>query len=771
MDERLAAAQAALNAGRGADAIQPLIELLTADPNQAAPVYRVLLVQLYHAARLEEGAAWGEVAKKRYPRDPDILNLLGVSYRRLLRYPEALATFDQAAKLSPNNAAVASNRGNVLLDMDDGVRAEAVFAKLVRADPRNADYHRQIGRALVRQGKPAAAMTRFRQAVALKKDLVDAWMDMIGIENEAERLPEAEALIDRALEVNPDHPRLLEGRAVILRRSQQMRRAEAYLLELLPRFPDAAWLHYQIGATVADYDRDRANLHFRKAVEAEPEKLDFLIALIESLERTRTGDESANVEEAYQLALRALAFGTTNPGYLKVLNEVLIRVCAFDEIARLGDFKSLGRGWASTNRHTALLKQLAFVRGPQDRLELVEQHRIWGRAIEAKAAEAPVKRPPPRTADGRIRLGIMSSDLRRHPVAYFALPLFDHIDRERFDVYCYSFYEGQEDALQALIAKQVTAFRWMPDTSSREIAQVIADDQLDVLMELGGTTHMNRLDVMAYRPAPLQASWLGYPHSAGLSTIDYFVCDPYSQPSDPALMIEKPLVMPHTWLALGRAVFSENVAVTEALPEERNGFITFGTANNPHKYNRQGLSAWARIMAAVPGSRFAFVRPEGNSPTFRKNVLAEFSAHGIAAERILFHTIRGQHMPFYNDIDITLDPFPLTGGTTTTESLWMGVPVVSLRGEAFFERLSYSILSNAGLGDLVGGDLDDYHAIALKLVADRERRRDLRATMRDRIRASPLGQTEQFARDFYDMLARAVAEGPIATVKAGNTRR
>ena len=771
MDERLAAADAALKAGRTDEAIQRLTELLEADPVQPAPVYRVFLLQLYRVGRLDEAVRWGEAAVERHPRDLETLNLLGVVYRRLLRYPEALATLDRAAKLNPNNTGVQSNRGNVLLDTGDGARAEAVFAKLVRADPRNGDYQRQLGRALMKQGKAAAAMTRFRQAVALKKDHIEAWLDMIGYENDMHHGAEAEALTDKALAANPDHPRLLEAKATVMRRTGARRRCEAYLLDLLPRFENAAWLHAQLGAVVTDHDPERATAYLRKAAELEPDNVDRLMAVIESLERLRKGDEGANIEEAFQLAQRALALKSNDPGQLKILNEVLIRVCAFDELEKLGDFKTLGRAWATSGRHTALLKQLAFVRGPEDRLELLEQHRIWGRLVEAQAAAAPIRKPPPRPADGRIRLGFMSSDLRRHPVAYFALPLFDHVDRERFDVYCYSFYQGEEDPLQAYIAKQVTAFRWMPESSSQEIAQTIADDQLDMLIELGGSTHMNRLDVMAFRAAPLQASWLGYPHSAGLSTIDYFICDPYSAPTDPALMIEKPLMMPHTWLALGRAVFSENNPIAEGLPEERNGFLTFGTANNPHKYGRAVLGAWARVMAAVPGSKFAFVRPEGATATFRRNVLAEFAAHGIAEDRIVFHAVRGKHMPFYNEIDITLDPFPLTGGTTTTEALWMGVPVVSLRGEAFFERLSYSILSNAGLGDLVGADLDEYQSIALKLAGDRERRRDLRLTLRDRIRQSPLGRTDDFARDFYDMVARAVAETPAKLATAGSTRR
>ena len=277
MDERLAAAQAALTAGRGADAIAPLIALLTDDPNQPSPVYRALLVQLYRANRLEEAAVWGKAGSQRYPRDIEMLNVLGVVYRRLSRQPEAIVLLDQAAKLDPKNAMVQSNRGNVLLDLDDGARAEAVFAKLARVDPRDPEYQRQLGRALVKQGRNEAGLSRLKAAVALDKTLVDAWMDMIGLENLAHRTTEAGGLIDRALTANPDHPRLLEARAIILRRAQQTRAAEAYLIGLLPRFDGAAWLHYQLATTVADFDRDRANVHFRRAIELAPENLDYLM--------------------------------------------------------------------------------------------------------------------------------------------------------------------------------------------------------------------------------------------------------------------------------------------------------------------------------------------------------------------------------------------------------------------------------------------------------------------------------------------------------------
>jgi predicted O-linked N-acetylglucosamine transferase (SPINDLY family) len=263
---------------------------------------------------------------------------------------------------------------------------------------------------------------------------------------------------------------------------------------------------------------------------------------------------------------------------------------------------------------------------------------------------------------------------------------------------------------------------------------------------------------MAFRPAPLQASWLGYPHSAGLATIDYLLADPYIAPPDPTLLIEKPLMMPKSWISLGRANFRDDQAINPITPEERNGRVTFGTANNPHKYGPLMLRTWARAVKAVPGSRFLFVRPEGGTPAFREHMTRYFVEEGVEAERVQFQAVRGAHLPFYNEIDIALDTFPLTGGTTTCESLWMGVPVVSLLGEAFFERLSYSILTNVGLGDLCVGDLDAYVETAAKLAADPARRMLLRVGLRDQVKASPLGQHEQFARDFYDLVARTVTE-------------
>ena len=759
MSDRLAAAQAALNGGRRDEAIEHLIAAVTETPTRPVPVYRALTIQLYSAGRYDEGEAFGAKGLELYPRDFDLLNVRGVNLRKLRRHREALTMLERATKADPRNLGGLQNYGNVLLDLIEGAKAEAVFTRLTRLQPRNPEYQRQLARALYQQAKIEPALMRFRQAVTIKPDNIDAWLDMIGLLGEEHRAADAQAQLERAIMANPDEPRLLEGKCVLLRRSGQTAAAEAFLQALLPTRPDAAWIHYQLGVMTAERDRDAGNVLLRRATVLDPARLDYVMGLIESLERTRTGDEGGHIEEGYQVAKSILhRKAEFTESTTKILCEIFIRVSDFDRLDEVGDFRSLGRSWAEKGRHTALLKQLARVRNDEDRVELLEQHRIWGRSVETPAKRRPIKRPPARPPGGKVRLGFMSSDLRQHPVGYFAMPLFDHIDRERFEVFVYSFYTGKQDAAQQHITEQVTAYRWWPEISIGDAAQKIAEDQLDILIELGGSTHMNKLEVMAYRPAPVQASWLGYPHSAGLEAIDYLVCDPITVPPNLDLLVEKPLLMPKSWIALGARFFSNTVAIGSA-PELRNGFITYGTANNPHKYTREVLRTWARVVAATPGSKFAFIRPEGSGESFRRNLTRAFEAEGVSADRVIFHAIRGAHLPFYNEVDITLDPFPLTGGTTTAETLWMGVPLISLIGPAFYERLSASIMTNSGIGDLAVDSLQAYVVAAVTLAGDRERRLELRSSLRDRMRNGPLGQTEQFARDFYDMIYRTVRPG------------
>ncbi|MEO8114448.1 MAG: tetratricopeptide repeat protein, partial [Phenylobacterium sp.] len=569
MSERLAAAEAALQAGRAAEAIDHMIAVIEADPAQSAQFYRMFVLQFYRTERYAEGETWAAKALERLPRDFDLWNLRGAILRRMGALDQAVSAFSAALRLTPNSVPALSNLANVHLDRGDGPAAEAILTKLVRLEPKKAEHQRMMGRALLRQGRTDAALARFRQALMLDKTSVNAWLDLSGMLIDLKRFAEAHEVLGRAHAAVPGAPKLLEAKAVVLRREGKVREAEAFLLGLLPAHEGEPWIHQQVGAVLADVDRPRANIHFHRAVEMGPTNPDYVFPLAESLQRSRHDDEAANIEESYHVIRKVLGQAALAPRHSKVASEILLRVGAFDERERLGGFSELGRSWAQAGIHAALMSHLARVRSPEDRRELIELHRTWARQAEVVAARRPVVHPPRDRTRAKLRIGFMSSDLRSHPVGSFAIPLFETYDRSRFEVYCYSFVHGEADRAQLHIQSLVDGFRWRPDITDHDAAQMIADDDLDMLIELGGSTHMNKLEVMAYKPARLQASWLGYAHSAGPSTIDYLILDPYMKPEDPGLLIETPLMLPHCWYSLAAGAYRADPAVEPVAPVER----------------------------------------------------------------------------------------------------------------------------------------------------------------------------------------------------------
>ncbi|HEY1413348.1 MAG TPA: hypothetical protein VGF36_14475, partial [Rhodopila sp.] len=573
----------------------------------------------------------------------------------------------------------------------------------------------------------------------------------------AGRIDQALADLDSVIADRPDDIEARLIKAQMLRLSGHARPAAALLRELLAQAPDNADIHLSLAdALLAEEQREAANEHYARAVALRPGDTNAEGKLCWSLLNSRYGSEAEHIAEAVAIARRIVARGVPHPSSAHAVQSALLRVADLDTMAAFDalfpDRRVLLDYWVRRNVVGALHAQLGRVQTMQDRLTLIDCHQEWGDRYETKPIQLRTMRPPP---GPRIRVGFVSSDLRHHPVSYFALPIFDHYDKEKFEFFAYSFNPGAPDAVQRRIAGKIAAFRRMPNLPEQDIARRIADDRLDILFELGGSTHLNRLEVMAHQPAPIQVSWLGYPHSSGLSRIGYILVDPYLKPPDPRLLLERPFEMPASWVSLGPLGFTDHPIVPD-LPEQRTGRLTFGTMNNPYKYAPESIALWARVLHRVPNSRFLMVRPEAGVALFRDNMARAFARHGIAADRLDYVAVRGQHMAHYNDIDIALDTLPQTGGTTTCECLWMGVPTVSLVGPAFFERLSFSNLANAGLRDLAVDTPDAYVDTAVALAADTERRRALRLGLRATIRQSPLGDARQWVRDFEALTLRTL---------------
>lgn len=727
-------------------------------PRAVSPPDYEHAARLYRAGQNDAARAVVEALLATTPDHAPALNLLGVLHRQRGALADALACLKRAAARDPDRETAWINLGNVQLDLEDAEEAVVAYQRGLEAAPDRADTLRLLGNALARAGRDAEAMARFDAALAAVPDPALTYRDRARAHFMAGRLDAALADLDAAIGLRNEDLELPLIKAQTLRLSGRAKEAAALLRAQVARAPTHAGTHLAMADALLSVEkREQANAHYRRAVELQPDDQHALGKLCWSLLNSRYGSEADHVAEAAAIARRMVAHGVVHPSDAHAVQSALLRVADLEGMAAFDalfpDRRVLLDYWVRRNALGALHAQLARVRTMEDRLLLMDCHRQWGGRYEAKPPRLRPHRAPP---GPRIRVGFVSSDLRHHPVSYFALPIFDHYDRDRFELYAYSFHPGAPDDVQREIAGRIAGFRRMPNLPEQEIARRIADDRLDVLFELGGSTHLNRLEVMAYQPAPVQVSWLGYPHSSGLSRIGYILVDPYLRPPDPRLLLERPFEMPSSWISLGRLGFTD-IPIRPGLPEERAGGITFGTMNNPYKYAPETIALWARVLAQVPGSRFLMVRPEAGAATFRDNMARAFARHGIAPERLSCVAVRGRHMPYYNDIDIALDTLPQTGGTTTCECLWMGVPTVSLVGPAFFERLSYSNLINAGLGDLAVQTPEAYVAAALGLVADAARRRALREGLRAAIQHSPLGDARGWVRNFERLIVQTLA--------------
>lgn len=746
------AAQIAAAAGDGAAATGLLERAVVLQPSRTL---RFELARLrMETGDLATAEAEMRAALQRSPREFQFLNLLGVILKRAGRLEESIELFNSAAKASPKAASPWVNMGNCQLALGAPAKAADSYRRATQLDPQTAENHRLLGRALIEARQFDKALAALRTAIARGARDARVHIDMVTIYYQQQLFERALEVVDGALRALPGDLDLQRVRASILRRVGRIEEAKALLEQVIAARPRDIEALVMLGNLYlwGLNQRAEANAVYERALAIDPGHIDAARNYCESLSNSRHGNEAEHFENAYRVACDLLE-RVRNP--LRIAGEVqgvFLRAVDFARTARLGPARQLCAHWAAEMQVTHLHNQLGRVETMDDRLALLAAHKQWGDAIQALAAKNPLppRAPPVHRAPRKVRIALMSSDLRHHPVTYFVQPILEAYDRSRFELHCYSFYPSEADAVQQHFAARVDGFHVIRGGTDRDIAARIAADEPDILFELGGTTLHNRVQVCAWRPAPVQVSWLGYPHSAGLTGIDHILVDPWNRPTDDRLLLEKPFLMPETWVTLGSLGFRET-PIEEGIPEERQGCITFGTANNPYKYTPRCFAAWARVLAAVEGSRFLFVRPEGGAPSFRRNVQAIFASHGIAAERILFEPVRGAHLPHYNRIDIALDPFPHVGGTTTCECLWMGVPVVTLAGPAFFERLSASNLHNAGLGDLCAETDDDYVRIATALAADRERRRFLRHGLRAQIAAHPLGQGERFVRHFEDV--------------------
>ena len=377
--------------------------------------------------------------------------------------------------------------------------------------------------------------------------------------------------------------------------------------------------------------------------------------------------------------------------------------------------------------------------------QLFAAHRRWDRS-HGCGSQGRTTYASDRSGDRRLKIGYVSADFRQHSVAWFLEPLIQSHDRKVVEIFCYAEVRRPDEVTERF---RSLADNWRTTVgfSDGAVAAQIAADGIDVLVDVSGHTAGNRLPVFARKPAPVQVTWLGYPHSTGLSAIDYRLVDAITDPeiegnfaaSEKLLRLDGPFVC-----------YGPPIDAPPPLPLSPHGdIVTFGSFNNPAKYSGVTLDAWAELLKRVPHSRLLLKGIPFADSTTRELYHERFERRGVPSQRITLverTPSQSSHLAHYNEIDMALDPFPYNGATTTCEALWMGVPVIALNGDRHSARVGASLLTSIGRSDLIGHDIDAYIRIAARLAGDRPRLASLKSALRGQMAASPLCDASQFAR-------------------------
>jgi predicted O-linked N-acetylglucosamine transferase (SPINDLY family)/ADP-heptose:LPS heptosyltransferase len=557
---------------------------------------------------------------------------------------------------------------------------------------------------------------------------------------ETRRDAEAEAALRAILAEDPGHALTLRRLAWMCHQRGDDAEAGALLVRSLEREPDNADSHLNLGVVLAALGRDaEAEASYRRGLARKPASVDGHNNLGVLLEHVgRYAEAEASYRRASELA----------PDSAHPLNNLAVML---KESGRLGEAIAVQRRAIAADpelpaARSNLLYKLVYDEtvSPQ---AMFDEHAAWGREMAARFATAGARFANAPEPGRRLRVGYVSADFRHHSVAFFAEALLAAHDKKTVEVFLFA-NDARADAVTRRLhahADRVVSIFGMPDERS---AAQIRELGIDILVDLSGHTSGNRMMLFARKPAPVQVTWLGYPATTGLPAIDYRITDAVADPPGEAdaLHTERLVRLDGGFLCYRPL---DRAGAVAPLPARTAGRVTFGSFNNFAKLSPGTIALWARLLREVPEARLLLKASQFKDADTRAYCRAAFTAAGVADERIEIVPPLpdpADHLARYRRVDIGLDPLAYNGTTTTCEALWMGVPTVTLRGDRHVSRLGASIMTTVGLGEMIAQSEDDYVTIAARLARDLDHLAELRAAMRERLRASPLCDAPGFAR-------------------------
>lgn len=648
----------------------------------------------HRAGKLDEAERLYRQVLRRDPCHADSLHLLGIIGYQAGDHDAATQLIERAISVNGANPIYYSNYAAALLSSDRVEDAIRSCRRAVELQPAHVPARYNLANALDVSGDKAGAESAYLQTIELEPTHPQALTNLGNLLLGRGDLEGAFARFTAAAEGNPLYAEAQYNLGNALSTAGKPDSAINYLQQAIALNPEYAEAHNNLGNIYRSRDQiDRAFECFSTACRLKPK---YAIAHNNTASVLQTQGFLQEALAEYRAALQITPHDTATHSNLLVAENYSIE-------------------------NTPEL--------------LYEKHRTWA-GLHA-VPRTPLYRQSPSEPGQRLRIGYTSADFRMHPVAYFFLPLVSQHTRADFEVTCYSDVARPDRITSQL---QELSDRWcdVRGWSDERLAATIAEDRIDILVDLAGHTANNRLCAFAAKPAPVQVSFLGYPNTTGMDCIDYRLTDAIvDPPEEEALFTEELIRLPSPFCCYAP---SDTAPPIGPPPADQRGCVTFGSLHTPAKLNSRVIDVWSEILRGVPTSRLLIARSTLTRLSIER-IAGKFLARGISSDRVEIRQLAaraGNYLDVYNEIDIVLDTFPWCGHTTTCEALWMGVPVVTLRGDRHAGRMGASLLTHAGLEALIGDSEASYVHCAVALADKPLIVRNIRRSLRDRIRNSAL---------------------------------
>jgi len=652
-------------------------------------------------------------------------------------YSLASSLLEQALGASPGSSDTVLQLGLLAQEQGDYPKAENYYQDIVDSEPDNTIALFQLGTLHQARDDHDAAAKAYQRAARLGAKLWMLYNNLGWVLKQQGDMVAARRAFQTALYHDPLNRMVLANLQTL--EDEEAGREPRMELELTLESAAGDDTGMLLGYGVALREREfhrRAIRLLNRAITLQPDFHDAKLQLALTLQKA--GDVAAAIE-LYQELL------DEHPNKAGVYDNLAGAVATCDDIEKAclmwEKGSQLAEPWTGTHSNRLFMYNYSPEAG---RDILARVHIEWGRVLEdiVPAMDCADRDVDP---ERRLRIGYVSADFYGHSVSHFLEPVMAEHDHERFEIFCYANNE-KEDPLTVRHRYYADHWRRINGQDDDTVARRIRDDGIDILVDLTGHTGGSRLPVFARKPAPVQATWLGYPNTTGLSRIDYRLTDAWADPPGmtEVLHSERLFRLPDGFLCYQPTESTPAVEVSRG----RESTFTFGCFNNLYKLTPDVVRVWSRILREMPESTLLLKSFGFKADCVYERYARLFADNGIDPQRIHMMGRLGtrEHLALYNRMDIVLDPFPYNGTTTTCEALWMGVPVIALAGDRHAARVSVSLLSVTGCPELIAHDEDDYVRKAIELARDHERLLTYKSTLRRRMRASPLTDARGFTR-------------------------